>query len=321
MVLRPDPGVHRCGPRPPSRIGQVELASQQISEADHLEAGGVYQELIEQRQPQIARALHQLAHLLQTFKLPVSLSSSQVQPSTSKDQPLPRRRHGAGPDRTKQAESQSRTLFQLGNLADIYFSDVVVLCEGKTDRRLLHLAYELIYGHAPENDHIAFISLGSCADIPKALPVLRAMEIKTRAVADLDFSYTHARSGGLLCKQGQDLIEVKALLALLNQVHGFTLNGSGLPQTQKKGGWAAEEVWSIVAKDARGGTIAKHTHERLKEKGVWIWPNGSIEQVTGCENKGENAILEQEEQLRNMSAAQIDTTLPSLRECLEWILT
>jgi hypothetical protein len=218
------------------------------------------------------------------------------------------------------AESQSRTLFQLGNLADIYFSDVVVLCEGKTDRRLLHLAYELIYGHAPENDHIAFISLGSCADIPKALPVLRAMDIKTRAVADLDFGYTHARSGGLLCKQGQDLIEVKALLALLNQVHGFTLNGSGLPQTQKKGGWAAEEVWSIVAKDARGGTIAKQTHERLKEKGVWIWPNGSIEQVTGCENKGENAILEQEEQLRNMSAAQIDTTMPSLRECLEWIL-
>lgn len=29
------------------------------------------------------------------------------------------------------AESQSRTLFQLGNIADIYFSELVVLCEGK----------------------------------------------------------------------------------------------------------------------------------------------------------------------------------------------
>lgn len=218
------------------------------------------------------------------------------------------------------AESQSRTIFQLGNVADIYFSEIVVLCEGKTDRRLLPLAYEMIYGRAPELDHVTFISLGSCADIPKALPVLGAMGIKTRAVADLDFGYTNARSGGLLDKDGQDLVEIKALLGALQPAHGFTLNGNGLPQTQKDGGWAAADVWSLIAKDVKGSAIAKRTHEMLKGQSVWIWPDGCIEQVTGCDDKGENAILEQEEQLRSMSSAEIDMTMPGFRECFEWIL-
>lgn len=40
-------------------------------------------------------------------------------------------------DALEDAESQSRTLFELGNLAEIYFAERVVLCEGKTDRRIL----------------------------------------------------------------------------------------------------------------------------------------------------------------------------------------
>ncbi|MGH1359929.1 MAG: ATP-dependent nuclease [Burkholderiaceae bacterium] len=218
------------------------------------------------------------------------------------------------------AESQSRTLFQLGNIAEIYFSDVVVLCEGKTDLRLLPLAYEMIYGHPPELDHITFVSLGSCADIPKALPVLRAMGIKTRAVADLDFGYTNARSGGLLDKDGKDLTDIKAILCALQPVHEFTLNGNGLPQTEKNGGWAASDVWSVVAQDGSGSAVALRTHEELKIKDVWIWPVGCIEQVTGCADKGEDAILEQEEQLRGMSAVDIDSTMPRFRGCFEWIL-
>jgi putative ATP-dependent endonuclease of the OLD family len=217
------------------------------------------------------------------------------------------------------AESQSRTLFQLGNIAEIYFSDSVILCEGKTDRRLLPLAYEMIYGHAPELDHIAFVSLGSCADIPKALPVLHAMGIKTRAIADLDFGYTNARSGGLLAKDGQDLADIKATLARLQTAHGFTLGGNGLPQNQKNGGWAAADVWSVVAQDPDGGKIAHRTHEALKSKDVWIWPVGCIEHVAGCADKGEDAILEQEERLRGMSVDDVDTKMPGFRQCFDWI--
>ena len=42
-------------------------------------------------------------------------------------------------DAVAKGESQSRVLFELGNIADIYFAERVVLCEGKTDRRILPL--------------------------------------------------------------------------------------------------------------------------------------------------------------------------------------
>jgi putative ATP-dependent endonuclease of the OLD family len=217
------------------------------------------------------------------------------------------------------AQSQSRTLFELGNLAEIYFSDTVVLCEGKTDRRLLPLAYERLFQHPPEADHIAFISLGSCADIPKALPVLEAMGIKSRAVADLDFGYTHARSGGLLSKDDQDLADIKLVLTRLKGVHGFTLNGNGLPQSEKNGGWSAADAWAIVGSDADGKVIALKTHEALKSKQTWVWPRGCIEQIIACADKGEDAILEQEDKLREMSAEDIDRDMPEFRRCFEWI--
>jgi hypothetical protein len=67
MGLRPDPAVRLCDPRPPRSTGQVEPTGQESSEARHLDAGEVAEALIQQRQPEVAGALHQLAHLLQAF--------------------------------------------------------------------------------------------------------------------------------------------------------------------------------------------------------------------------------------------------------------
>jgi putative ATP-dependent endonuclease of the OLD family len=219
------------------------------------------------------------------------------------------------------AESQSNALFELNNLVDIYFADRVVICEGKTDRRLLPCAYECLYGHSPEMDHIAFVSLDSCADIPKALPVLSAMGISVCAVADLDFAYTHARRGGMLGKDALDMDETKRVLIRLQAKHGFTLNDNGLPQNEKKNGWSASDVWSCFAEDQEGQLIAEQSHEALKKAGVWIWKNGCIEDVIGILDKGESAIIEQELRLRGLSADEIEQNMPSLKACFEWIVS
>ncbi|WP_028572874.1 ATP-dependent nuclease [Desulfonatronum lacustre] len=217
------------------------------------------------------------------------------------------------------AESQSRTLFELSNLAEIYFADRVVLCEGKTDRRLLPLAYEQLNGLPPELDHIAFVSMGSCADIPKALLVLAAMGIRACAVADLDFAYTNARRSGLLECDGSDIQAATQVLARLQPEHGFRLNGNGLPQTDKQAGWLAADVWACFAADDEGGAIAQSSHEALKATRVWVWPQGCIEQITNTDDKGEDAIIEQEQRLRAMSAAEIEEQMPALKACFDWI--
>src|SRR5699024_3132386 len=176
------------------------------------------------------------------------------------------------------AQSQSRTLFQLGNLADIYFADLIVLCEGKTDKRLLPLAYERLYGRSPDLDHIVFVSIGSCADISKALVALETMAISACAVADLDFAYFHARRGKLLPVDGSDLAEAKTILTRLQPDAGFTLNGDGLPKTDKQAGWDAADAWAHFASDTEGSRNVERCHEALKDKKVWIWRTGCIEQ-------------------------------------------
>ncbi len=221
----------------------------------------------------------------------------------------------------KNAAAQTRTMFELGNIAEIYFSERVVLCEGKTDRRLLPLAYERLYGWAPELEGIAFVSLGSCADIPKALPVLEAMNIPSVAIADLDFAFTHSRFGhtALLDKNRKDMADVKRILGRLQPVHGLSLDDNGLPMNDRSGGPTAIQAWAKVAGDAEGEKIVHAVHEELKSKRVWVWPQGCIENVTKYDGKGESAISDQESLLQSMGADTIKGDMPALNDCLEWI--
>ncbi len=217
------------------------------------------------------------------------------------------------------AQSQSRTLFELSNLAEIYFAERVVICEGKTDRRLLPLAYEKLFQQSPDLDHIVFVSLGSCSDIPKALPVLAAMGIRACAVADLDFAYTHARKGGMLEREAADMAGAKRILARLKETNGFTLSDNGLPQNDKMVGWLAADVWACFAADEEGRTIAEGSHTDLKQASVWVWPQGCIEQVIGADDKGEDAIIEQEQRIRAMNVAEIEQQMPAFKACFDWV--
>lgn len=222
-------------------------------------------------------------------------------------------------DALSNAESQSRTLFELGNLAEIYFANRVVICEGKTDGRLLPLVYERLYGVTPDIDHIAIVSVGGCGNIPKALPVMAAMGIAACAVVDLDFGYTHARKGGLLPRDGDDLGKVKSVLNRLRADYGFALSGNGLPMNDKANGWLAADTWALFASDGEGQTLAAHTQQALLGHCVWAWQEGCIEQVIGTEDKGEDAIIEQEQRLRTMSVAEIEQRMPAFKACFDWI--
>ena len=220
-------------------------------------------------------------------------------------------------DAIEDGESQSQTLFDLGNLVDIYFADRVILCEGKTDRRLLPLAYEQLYQRSPDLDHIAFVSVGGCNNFAKALAVLSAMDIRACAIADLDFAFTGARKSGLLERDGAEIEAVKASLSRLQPTYGFTLGGNGLPQ--KCSQWSAADIWACFAADSDGQVIAQSSHEALQASLVWVWPQGCIEQVTATTEKGEEAIIEQEQRLRAMSANDIEQQMPAFKACFDWI--
>lgn len=222
-------------------------------------------------------------------------------------------------DALAEAESQSRVLFELGNIAEIYFAERVVLCEGKTDRRILPLAYEQLNGRAPELDHVAFVSIGSCSDIRKALAVLRAMEIPACAIADLDFAFTEAAKGSnaLVEKDGAEISRAKAILKRLQPVHGFSLAANGLPEN--KNGFRAANTWALLAADGDGKVLASDVHTLLKAQGIWVWSAGAIEHIIGTADKGEDAIIAQEESLRAKNSAAIAAEFPAIVECFKWL--
>ncbi|RBL83945.1 AAA family ATPase [Streptomyces cavourensis] len=220
-----------------------------------------------------------------------------------------------------EAQAQSRTLFELGNLAEIYFCDLVVLCEGKTEKRLLPLLYERLRGCHPELDQVAFVAVGACSDIPKALPVLAAMGIQACGIADLDFAFTEARKGQqpMLPKDDETLVRSKDVLKELHLQHGYPLGENGLPTKDKKTGWQAADTWAVFAQDADGAQISARLHNVLLEQRVWIWRSGCMENVTGHEEKGENAILMQELAISAMDAAAIEKSMPTIIDCFGWL--
>ncbi|UHL63511.1 AAA family ATPase [Paralcaligenes sp. KSB-10] len=220
----------------------------------------------------------------------------------------------------EEAQAQSRTLFELGNLAEIYFSDLVVLCEGKTERRLLPLLYERLRGRHPELDQIAFVAVGACSDIPKALPVLAAMGIRACAIADLDFAFTEARKGqkSMLPKDDATLVRSKAALQRLQAQHGFPLGGNGLP-TKDKTGWQAADTWAIFAADPEGAEISTNLHDTLRARNLWLWKVGCIENVTNHLEKGEEAILAQELAIESMDAQALEAAMPEIGRCFDWL--
>jgi len=216
-------------------------------------------------------------------------------------------------------EAQARTLFELGNVADIYFSEKVIICEGKTDQRLLPLVYEKLRGNKPELDRICFVALGSCSSIPKGMAVLNAMGITTGAIADLDFAFTHARAGrdAWLNKDGDDLVSAKKVLARLQPEFGFDIGDNGLPTN--KAAVRAAEAWSRFAGDVEGARIAAAVHGELRDRHMWTWPMGCIEDALDEPEKGEEAILRQEDRLRKFTSQQIHDELPGVRDCLDWV--
>lgn len=220
-----------------------------------------------------------------------------------------------------EAQAQSRTLFELGNLAEIYFSDLVVLCEGKTEKRLLPLLYERLRGRHPELDQVAFVAVGACSDIPKALPVLEAMGIQACGIADLDFAFTEARKGQqpMLPKEDQPLVQSKSVLRRLQPEHGYLLGDNGLPMKDKRTGWQAADTWAVFAQDGDGAHISAGLHDALLEKRVWIWKAGCLENVTGHEEKGEDAIMAQELAIGAMDAAAIEQSMPMVAHCFAWL--
>lgn len=222
-------------------------------------------------------------------------------------------------DSIKDAGHAARVVFELGNSAQIYFSDRVLLNEGKTEQALLPLLYESHCGRTPRADRIGLVPMNGSGNFHNAFGVLKAMEIDARIVADLDYAFDKAKhiSGA---SDEPDMNAVKSVLARLQLIHGFSLNSGGLPTKDATGTWSASKVWRLFAQDQEGAAIVTVQHEKLKAHGIWIWKEGTIEDVLGITDKGEDIIQKLEQEIPTYSAAALAINHSVIVEFLEWLV-
>jgi putative ATP-dependent endonuclease of OLD family len=212
---------------------------------------------------------------------------------------------------------QARLLFELGNAAEVYFSDRVLLNEGKTEQRFLPLLYERHFGRAAGADRTGIVPLHGSNNFAAAFRILQSMEIDAKIVADLDYAFRRAKDLTEY-KDHPDLAPVKTVIARLQQVHRFSVDG-GLPKNDKKNGWTAAAAWALFAKDPDGAKIAAAEHAKLRAYGIWVWKEGTIEDAFGISDKGEEAIQTVEQGLAALTKTDVKANYPSVVEFFDWL--
>jgi putative ATP-dependent endonuclease of OLD family len=213
---------------------------------------------------------------------------------------------------------QSRTIFELSRAAEVFFSDKILLAEGKTEARLLPPIYERLRGRTLRADRHGLVVMDGSGCLMPAKKILTEMQIDVAIVADFDFAFKMASHHGLLQNNDSDLSAALPILARLATVSGaeFQLECNGLP---KKGGkLKPAEAWAAFAADPEGAVIADNLHQKLLTQGIWIWKMGAMEDALGNQQKGEQSIQALELSLPQKSPADIRNDFPAISALLDW---
>lgn len=111
---------------------------------------------------------------------------------------------------------------------------------------------------------------------------------------------------------------VKSALQVVSRTEGFQLGGNGMPQKSQNG--TAADCWAAFARHTEGQPLANAAHEAMKARfSTWVWPMGCIEDALNIVEKGEAAIIAQEDNIRSWQPETIDQEYPVFRSTLDWM--
>jgi predicted ATP-dependent endonuclease of OLD family len=186
----------------------------------------------------------------------------------------------------KDLPSQTEVLFSLSNKVNILFSEKVLLVEGRTEYRVIPRLYEKINSVSLQSKGIALVPQDGVDNTVKSLKILNNLGLKAYALADMDFVFRGAIKNNLLVESDTNIQSLKTILTSLAGSKGFLLDESGLPK--KGNGFSASDAFSLLAQEASAKPYIKEVHSQLKDKGIWIWSLGSIEDHLGVSGKNES---------------------------------
>lgn len=111
-------------------------------------------------------------------------------------------------------------------------------------------------------------------NIPGMLSILSEMNIPAKALADLDFAFTVAKTKKLIDKDHPALEACLEIIQELQTEHGFELNGRN---PTKGNNFKASDIYELLASQEKSKEPIGVIREYFKENSIWVWSLGAIE--------------------------------------------
>lgn len=215
-------------------------------------------------------------------------------------------------------ESQARLLFDTYNLGQILFSDRVLIAEGDTEKHVLPTLFQAATGKTLGEAKLALVIATGASNIPGMLSILNEMNIPAKALADLDFAFTSAKSQKLIDKQHPYLESCLDIIQKIQPAHGFLLNGRN---PTRGNNFQASDIFEILAREADAKEHIKNIHQYFKEKSIWVWSLGAIEPHLCLEAKETGEWYKLKQKLLNNPLNDVVEDNNHIMEFVEWCVS
>ncbi len=216
------------------------------------------------------------------------------------------------------APSQLELIFSLSHSSNILFSERVILAEGTTENRLMPKIIHKVTSKTIGLHKTALVSMGGSGNTRKAMSVLNAMDIPTKAIVDLDFALKHGEHDGYLVAGDTDVATIQAHLASIAPTHSIHLN-AGWPTNSTM---SAADAFRLLARESAIQTNLASLKVKMQAAGIYVWTKGTIEDHLGGISKNEtgwanfNSRLETEE-----LSVIIPADYTEINDLVAWLVT
>ncbi|MFM9269995.1 ATP-dependent nuclease [Halomonas elongata] len=209
-------------------------------------------------------------------------------------------------------------IYSLSHAAQIFFSEKIVLAEGKTEGRVIPEVYSILYEKSLGHDNIGITYLGGKDVYPKLHSIFDHIDLPAKFVTDLDFVFCSALSGFVIDTNDDDYKALVDILCCNKEDWGVKLNDDCHPI--KRGALLnAEQAFSRLAQEDDAIKHIESLHNKFIHHNIWIWKKGSFEDHFGNESKNELGLLRYIRRINDEGAENVFPDPDGVREFFEWV--
>uniref|UniRef100_UPI0040572209 TOPRIM nucleotidyl transferase/hydrolase domain-containing protein n=1 Tax=Candidatus Electrothrix sp. TaxID=2170559 RepID=UPI0040572209 len=202
------------------------------------------------------------------------------------------------------------------HLGQILFSDMVLIAEGDTEKHVLPTLFQSVTGKTLGEAKLALVIATGSPNIPGMLSILNEMNIPAKALADLDFAFTVAKSKNLIDKQHPDLEACLDIIQEIQPTHGFLLNGRN---PTKGNNYKASDIFELLAKEEKAKEYIENIRQYFKGScSIWMWSLGAIEPHLCLEAKETGEWYKFKQKLLDKPLNEVVEDNSHINEFVEW---